>query len=179
MWEERKSMTTPVLQLEDLTVRFHLKHGQLTAVDGMTFTLHRGETFGLVGESGSGKTVTARAVLRLIPSPPGEIVRGRILFEGHNMLQPTFKGSECTCRFFGLRALYTTHSRDPVRHRAADDGVGHHTPARPLDHLSIIGPVLPGQTRPTRLPPLGSLSRLCSPGSADHGCTGTNEPVVG
>src|SRR5215471_7856312 len=89
MWEERKSMTTPVLQLEDLTVRFHLKHGQLTAVDGMTFTLHRGETFGLVGESGSGKTVTARAVLRLIPIPPGEIVRGRILFEGKNILHQT------------------------------------------------------------------------------------------
>src|SRR5215510_1592942 len=87
MWKGRNSMTAPVLQLEDLTVRFHLKHGPLTAVDGVTFTLHRGETFGLVGESGSGKTVTARAVMRLIPTPPGEIVRGRILFEGHNMLQ--------------------------------------------------------------------------------------------
>src|SRR5262249_33099936 len=92
---------------------------------------------------------------------------------------PTFKGSECTCRFFVLMALYTTHSRDPVRHRAADDGVGHHTPARPLDHLPIFGPVLSGQTTPPRLPPLGSLSRLCSPGSADHGRAGTNEPVVG
>src|SRR5215467_9570191 len=87
MWEGRHAMADPVLQLEDLTVRFHLKHGQLTAVDGVTFTLHRGETFGLVGESGSGKTVTARAVMRLIPSPPGEIIRGRILFEGHNTLQ--------------------------------------------------------------------------------------------
>ena len=48
-------MTDPVLQLEDLTVRFHLKRGQLTAIDGVTLTVHRGETFGLVGESGSGK----------------------------------------------------------------------------------------------------------------------------
>jgi oligopeptide/dipeptide ABC transporter ATP-binding protein len=79
-------MADPVLQLEDLSVRFHLKRGQLTAVDGVTFTVHRGETFGLVGESGSGKTVTARSVMRLIPNPPGEIVRGRILFEGHNIL---------------------------------------------------------------------------------------------
>jgi oligopeptide/dipeptide ABC transporter ATP-binding protein len=80
-------MTNPVLQLEDLTVRFHLKRGQLTAIDGVTFTVHRGETFGLVGESGSGKTATARSVMRLIPSPPGEVVRGRIVFEGTNILE--------------------------------------------------------------------------------------------
>jgi len=80
-------MADPVLQLDDLTVRFHLKRGQLTAIDGVTFTVHRGETFGLVGESGSGKTVTARSVMRLIPMPPGEIVRGRILYEGTNILE--------------------------------------------------------------------------------------------
>ena len=80
-------MTDPVLQLEDLTVRFHLKRGQLTAVDGVALTVHRSETFGLVGESGSGKTVTARSVMRLIPIPPGEVVRGRILFEGTNILE--------------------------------------------------------------------------------------------
>jgi oligopeptide/dipeptide ABC transporter ATP-binding protein len=79
-------MTNPVLQLEDLTVRFHLKRGQLTAIDGVTLTVHRGETFGLVGESGSGKTATARSVMRLIPIPPGEVVRGRILFEGTDIL---------------------------------------------------------------------------------------------
>ena len=79
-------MPDPVLQLEDLTVRFHLKRGQLTAVDGVTLTVHRSETFGLVGESGSGKTVTARSVMRLIPIPPGEVVRGRILFEGADIL---------------------------------------------------------------------------------------------
>ncbi len=80
-------MAEPVLQLEDLTVRFHLKRGHLTAVDGVTFTVHRSETFGLVGESGSGKTVTARSVMRLVPTPPGEMVRGRILFEGKDILK--------------------------------------------------------------------------------------------
>jgi oligopeptide/dipeptide ABC transporter ATP-binding protein len=80
-------MANPVLQLQDLTVRFHLKRGQLTAVDGVTFSVNRGETFGLVGESGSGKTVTARSVMRLIPMPPGEIARGRILFGGENILE--------------------------------------------------------------------------------------------
>jgi len=80
-------MADPMLQLEDLTVCFHLKRGQLTAIDGVTLAVQRGETFGLVGESGSGKTVTARSVMRLIPIPPGEIVRGRILFEGTNIFE--------------------------------------------------------------------------------------------
>lgn len=79
-------MAEPVLQLDDLTVRFHLKRGKLTAVDGVTLTVNRSETFGLVGESGSGKTVTARSIMRLIPVPPGEMVRGRIVFEGENVL---------------------------------------------------------------------------------------------
>ncbi len=80
-------MAEPILQLDDLTVCFHLKRGSLTAVDGVTLSVHRGETFGLVGESGSGKTVTARSVMRLIKVPPGEMVRGRVLFEGENILE--------------------------------------------------------------------------------------------
>ena len=80
-------MAETVLELDDLTVRFRLRRGDLTAVDGVSFSIARGETFGLVGESGSGKSVTARAIMRLIPDPPGEIQRGRILFEGNNVLE--------------------------------------------------------------------------------------------
>jgi oligopeptide/dipeptide ABC transporter ATP-binding protein len=80
-------MAERVLELDDLTVRFHLKRGELTAVDGVSFAVNRGQTFGLVGESGSGKSVTARAIMRLVPTPPGEIPRGRILFEGRNVLE--------------------------------------------------------------------------------------------
>jgi oligopeptide/dipeptide ABC transporter ATP-binding protein len=79
-------MPEPVLTLDELTVRFRLRRGDLTAVDGVSLTVHRGETFGLVGESGSGKSVTARSIMRLIPSPPGEIPRGRIDFEGRDVL---------------------------------------------------------------------------------------------
>ncbi|WP_428666686.1 ABC transporter ATP-binding protein [Reyranella sp.] len=79
-------MGEAVLELEDVTVRFRLRRGDLTAVNGVSFSIARGETFGLVGESGSGKSVTARAIMRLIPEPPGEIERGRILFEGANVL---------------------------------------------------------------------------------------------
>jgi len=80
-------MAEPVLALDELTVRFRLRRGELTAVDGVSFTVHRGETFGLVGESGSGKSVTARSIMRLIPDPPGEIPRGRIVFEGRDLLE--------------------------------------------------------------------------------------------
>ena len=80
-------MTEPVLALDDLSVRFKLKRGELKAVDGVSFNVARRETFGLVGESGSGKSVTARAIMRLIPTPPGEISRGEIRFEGRNVLE--------------------------------------------------------------------------------------------
>lgn len=80
-------MSSPLLTVEDLTIRFHLKRGTLTAVDGVSFDIGHGETFGLVGESGSGKTVTARAIMRLIPMPPGEVASGRIHFEKRNVLE--------------------------------------------------------------------------------------------
>jgi oligopeptide transport system ATP-binding protein len=73
------------LSVSDLTVRFRLRRGTLTAVNGVSFDIGRGETFGLVGESGSGKTVTARAIMRLIPSPPGEVASGKVLLDGQDM----------------------------------------------------------------------------------------------
>jgi len=93
--------------------------------------------------------------------------------------KPAFKGSECPCRFFGLRALHTTKSRGPVRHRPADAGVEHQRAARPLAHLSIIGPVPLMQTRPIPPPPLGLLSGLCCLGSAGHVYVGPDGPVSG
>ncbi len=76
-----------ILQVEELTTRFHLKRGTLMAVDRVSFAVRRGETFGLVGESGCGKSVTARSIMRLIPIPPGEIATGRIVFEGEDLLR--------------------------------------------------------------------------------------------
>jgi oligopeptide/dipeptide ABC transporter ATP-binding protein len=76
-----------LLQVDELTTRFHLKRGTLTAVDHVSFQIRRGETFGLVGESGCGKSVTARSILRLISTPPGEIAAGRIIFEGEDLLR--------------------------------------------------------------------------------------------
>ncbi len=80
-------MSETVLELDNLGVRFNLKRGPLQAVDGTSLTIKKRETFGLVGESGSGKSVTARAIMRLIPTPPGEITSGTIRFEGRDIYQ--------------------------------------------------------------------------------------------
>jgi len=75
-----------LLTVTDLHVSFHTRAGVVRAVDGVSFTLARGETLGLVGESGSGKSVTCQALLRLIPTPPGRIERGTALFDGTDLL---------------------------------------------------------------------------------------------
>ncbi len=75
----------PILQVQDLEVEFLTDHGWVTVVDGVSFDVHAGETLGLVGESGSGKTVTSLSIMRLIPSPPGRIRAGRILFQGRDL----------------------------------------------------------------------------------------------
>ena len=77
----------PLLEVRDLRTEFHTEAGRFAAVDGVSFTIHRGETVGLVGESGSGKSVTSLSILRLIPSPPGRIAGGSILFEGRDLLR--------------------------------------------------------------------------------------------
>ncbi|MDR3565458.1 MAG: ABC transporter ATP-binding protein [Negativicutes bacterium] len=70
----------PVLAVENLTVLFHTYAGTVKAVRDVSFDLGKGEILGIVGESGCGKSVTANAIMGLIPSPPGEIAAGRILF---------------------------------------------------------------------------------------------------
>jgi len=75
-----------LLDILDLHTYFFTNEGVCRAVDGVSFSLRRGETLGLVGESGCGKTVTSLSVLRLIPSPPGRIVSGQILFHGRDLL---------------------------------------------------------------------------------------------
>jgi len=76
----------PLLEVRNLTVEFQLKQGILRAVNNVSFSLAEGETLGIVGETGSGKSVTAFSILRLIPSPPGRIAGGEILFDGKNLL---------------------------------------------------------------------------------------------
>ena len=79
-------MSEPLLTVRDLKTFFRTDGGVARAVDGVSFTLKKGETLGLVGESGCGKSVTSLSVMRLVPEPPGEIVSGDVRFNGRNLL---------------------------------------------------------------------------------------------
>jgi peptide/nickel transport system ATP-binding protein len=76
-----------LLEVRDLTTHFRVDGGELTAVDGVSFSVDAGRTLGIVGESGCGKSVTALSIMGLVPQPPGRISRGEILFEGRDLLQ--------------------------------------------------------------------------------------------
>ena len=80
-----------VVEVEDLRTYFETRWGTVKALDGVSFTLRRGETLGIVGESGSGKSVTALSMMRLIPTPPGRIVSGKIVLDGEDLLQRSAK----------------------------------------------------------------------------------------
>ncbi|MBW2059551.1 MAG: ABC transporter ATP-binding protein [Deltaproteobacteria bacterium] len=76
----------PVLEVDDLRVRFYTRDGVVRAVNGVSFYLNRRETLGVVGESGCGKSVMALSIMGLIPQPPGRIESGTINLEGRNLL---------------------------------------------------------------------------------------------
>src|SRR5687768_8771499 len=76
----------PLLAIDGLQTHFFTSDGVVKAVDGVDLTIPRGKTLGLVGESGCGKSVTALSIMRLIQTPPGKIVGGRITFEGQDLL---------------------------------------------------------------------------------------------
>jgi len=74
-----------LLQVHNLETTFFTDDGAVPAVDGITFSLREREILGIVGESGSGKSVTSLSIMGLIPSPPGKITKGEILFEGKDL----------------------------------------------------------------------------------------------
>lgn len=79
-------MAERILEVENLKVVFHTYAGTVKGVNDVSFTLDKGEVLGIVGESGCGKSVTSSAILRLIPTPPGEILPdSKIMFEGKNL----------------------------------------------------------------------------------------------
>ena len=77
-------MENTLLEFKSLVTEFHTEGTTVKAVNGVSFTLNKGETIGIVGESGSGKSVTALSSMRLIPSPPGIISGGEIIFHKDN-----------------------------------------------------------------------------------------------
>ncbi len=76
-----------LLEVNGLQTQFFTQDGVVHAVNGISYTLNEGETLGIVGESGCGKSVGVMSLIRLIPSPPGKVVGGEVMFEGRNLLK--------------------------------------------------------------------------------------------
>jgi oligopeptide/dipeptide ABC transporter ATP-binding protein len=76
-----------LIQVKNLRTSFFTPEGEVRAVDGVSFSIGEGKTLGLVGESGCGKSVTALSIMRLVPSPPGKIVDGEIVYRGQDLLK--------------------------------------------------------------------------------------------
>jgi peptide/nickel transport system ATP-binding protein/oligopeptide transport system ATP-binding protein len=80
-------MSKVLLQVEDLRSYFFTRRGVVKAVDGVSFYVREGETFGIAGESACGKTVTALSIIRLLPEPAGQVVGGKVILDGTNLLE--------------------------------------------------------------------------------------------
>ena len=83
-------MKKKLIEIDDLKTYFYTEAGTAKAVDGISFDIFQGEVLGIVGESGSGKSVTSLSINRLIPNPPGDIVGGKVLFKGTNLLDLSY-----------------------------------------------------------------------------------------
>lgn len=78
-----------LLEVNNLHTQFFTQDGVVKAVDDVSFYIRPGETLGVVGESGSGKSITGLSLMRLVPSPPGKIVEGEVIFQGKDVLKMT------------------------------------------------------------------------------------------
>ncbi|RRJ29683.1 ABC transporter ATP-binding protein [Halocatena pleomorpha] len=138
-----------LLEVEDLTVEFYTQEGVVTAVDGLSYSIERGEMFGVVGESGAGKSVTALSLMRLIERP-GRITSGEIRFKDQNILEMTesgvrsIRGSEIAMVFqdaqTALNPVYTVGEQisEAIRHHLDyDDHAAKERAIQLLDTVNI------------------------------------------
>jgi peptide/nickel transport system ATP-binding protein len=148
-------MSEPLLEVEDLRTHFFTDEGVVRAVDGVSFQICEGETLAIVGESGSGKSVTSLSILRLVATPPGRIVSGRIRFRGRDLLtlpppeMRAIRGREISMIFqepmTSLNPVYTCGDQimeslilhEKMKRRAAR--------ARAIELLQLVGIPAPGQ----------------------------------
>ncbi|MFB3779257.1 MAG: ABC transporter ATP-binding protein [Bryobacteraceae bacterium] len=141
-------MTETILRVEGLQTYFSTKSGLVKAVDGVSFSVAEGETLGIVGESGSGKSMTALSILRMVPPPSGQIVGGRILLRGENLLEKTerqmqkIRGSKISMilqdPMTSLDPLFTIADQlaEPIRTHQADQVMD--VPVRVREMLGLV-----------------------------------------
>jgi peptide/nickel transport system ATP-binding protein len=139
----------PLLSVEDLHVHFVTSRGVVRAVEGVSWRVHPGEMVALVGESGCGKSVSALAVMRLLAKPAGRVPRGRIVFEGRNLLElPEEEMRELRGRDLSMIFQEPMTSLNPVLsiglqiteplviHKAMSEAQAH---SRALELLQMVG----------------------------------------
>ncbi|MBB81693.1 MAG: hypothetical protein CMN02_12030, partial [Roseibacillus sp.] len=85
--QKREPGSQEILRVRGLESAFDTERGLLKAVDGVSFSVDRGQTLGIVGESGCGKSVTAMSLISLLPRPAGKVLAGEVLFKGEDLLK--------------------------------------------------------------------------------------------
>ena len=95
-----------ILEIQDLRVSYHTYAGEVQSVRGVSFSIEKGETLAIVGESGCGKSVTAKTIMGLVMTPPGEIKEGsRVIYRDKNILEQSekewekYRGAKCSMIF--------------------------------------------------------------------------------
>jgi peptide/nickel transport system ATP-binding protein len=139
----------PLLEVIDLQTCFHTEAGTLHAVGGVSFSVEGGRTLGIVGESGCGKSVTAMSIMRLVPSPPGEIVGGQILLRGEDILKmstremPNLRGKEIAMIFqdpmTSLNPVFTVERQMGEVLKLRYGLVGEEARKRAMEMLELVG----------------------------------------
>ena len=105
-----KTNESRILGVEGLTVDFDVKGKSVNILSEISFDLNSGETLGIIGESGSGKSMTALALLRMIPSPPDRITAGKVLLNDENLLTATKNRINSILSFFFIFTNKNTFS---------------------------------------------------------------------
>ena len=122
-------MAETILEVKDLSITFFTKQGALPTVDGVSFTLNRGETLGIVGESGCGKSMTVNGILQMVPAP-GRVTGGSVKLAGEELV--------------GMR------EKELCRKRGSDMAIIFQEPMTSLNPLMTCGRRSPRPSRPTK-----------------------------
>jgi oligopeptide transport system ATP-binding protein len=142
-------MSAKLLSVQNLRTYFHTVAGVVRAVDDVTFDIAPGEVLGIVGESGSGKSITAMSILGLIPSPPGRIESGQIIWQGKDLLTSTeaelrkIRGGEIAMIFqdpmTALNPVYTIGNQIVEMIREHQPLSKAQAKAKAIDMLKLVG----------------------------------------